>query len=139
MKAMWTSEGGVSQVLVHQNTGGNDIAQDASGAWWLAKPGTIHETEVDARRAWLRAQETVHENELGSIDTAIQQRHTEIERAQKWLATLTEEREKALAALAAVQSELAVIETGLAFERVKAAEANADRVSGVLARIDAEG
>lgn len=108
MKTMWTSEGGVSQVQVREHDG-QMLATHADGHEWQPFEGTIHETEVDARRAWLLSQETGFENELGSLDTTIQQRETEIKRANIWLKELCADRARVDGQLAEVRAQLAAL------------------------------
>jgi hypothetical protein len=50
LKTMWCSDGGVSQVEVRVENGITLVSGDGE-PWWAAEPGTLHETEAEARRA----------------------------------------------------------------------------------------
>lgn len=102
MKAMWCSDGGVSAVTVHQNADGADVAQGADGAWWMAKPGTIHATEVEARRAWLAAEASKADRRLVSIDNELEELNPELQRLKGEVNALIRDREQVIKGRAAV-------------------------------------
>ena len=104
----WTSDGGVSQVTVREENGVT-IASDG-GPWFAVMPGTLHETETDAKRAWLREQETRHENALDRAQGEIVELRTVERRIALLLQAAWRERDEFFDLLAAVRAQLAELE-----------------------------
>lgn len=60
MKTMWCSDGPVAEVLVKDVNGTLTVCDD-EGAWFVPARGTLHETEVEARRAKVEREATALE------------------------------------------------------------------------------
>jgi hypothetical protein len=108
-KTMWTSEGGVSQVTVREENGVTLVSGDGE-PWWAAEPGVIHETEVEARLAWLRSQEAGHENDLERENAEIHRLRDAHKHIQEQLQASYRARDKARDALSEVQAQLAQLD-----------------------------
>ena len=109
MRTMWTSEGGVSQVTVREENGVL-LACDDEGPWFDPQPGTLHETETDAKRAWLREREARHENELERENGEIHKLRDAHKRIQEQLQAAYRARHKVRDALSEVQAQLAELD-----------------------------
>ncbi len=101
----WTSEGEVQQVEVKDG-----MAHIAGVGAWQPAPGTLHETEVEAKRAWLRGKETRHENALDRAQGEIAELRTEERRIALLLQAAWRERDEAIDSLAAVRAQLAELD-----------------------------
>lgn len=110
MKTMWCSEGGVSMVAVREESGVLLACEATDECWWEATPGTLHETETEARRAWLRAQETAYENSLDRTQGEIAELRKEERRIALLLQAAWRERDGAIDSLAAVRAQLAELD-----------------------------
>ncbi len=106
---MWTSEGGVSMVTAREENGVL-LACDGEGPWWDAQPGTLHETEAAAMRAWLREREAraeeVWEREMREVEAL----RVEEARVARDLRAAFNCRDKARDALSEVRAQLAELD-----------------------------
>ena len=102
MKAMWCSDGGVSAVMVRRDTDGADVAQGSDGAWRAVRQGTIHASEMEARRAWLAAEVSKADRRLIHIDNELEELNPELQRLRGEVNALTREREQVIKGRAAV-------------------------------------
>jgi hypothetical protein len=109
MRTMWTSEGGVSMVTVREENGVL-LACDDEGPWFDPMPGTLHETEVEARRAWLRAQEARAEEAWERENGEIHKLRDAHKRIQEQLQAAYRARDKVRDALSEVQAQLAELD-----------------------------
>jgi hypothetical protein len=109
MKTMWTSEGGVSQVTVREENGVL-LACGDEGPWWDAQPGTLHETEAAAMRAWLVEEEAKFDNRIAKIDAEMVQVSDELTRLKKEADALIGDFEQAVKGRDAVRAQLAQLD-----------------------------
>ena len=108
-RTMWCSEGGVSRVEARQENGVLLVSGDGE-PWWAPEPGQVHETETDAKRAWLRDKETLHENELERENGEIHKLRDAHKRIQEQLQAAYRARHKVRDALSEVQAQLAELD-----------------------------
>lgn len=106
---MWTSEGGVSQVTVREENGVT-LACDGEGPWFDPQTGTLHETEVEAKRAWLRAQEARAEEAWEREMREVEALRAEETRVARDLRAAFNCRDTARDALASVRAQLAELD-----------------------------
>lgn len=109
MRTMWTSEGGVSMVTVREENGVM-LACDDEGPWWDAQPGTLHETETAAMRAWLAGEEAKFDNRIAKIDAEMAQVSDELTRLKKEADALIGDFEQAVKGRDAVRAQLAQLD-----------------------------
>jgi hypothetical protein len=109
MKTMWTSEGGVSQVTVREENGVL-LACDDEGPWFDPQPGTLHETEADAKRAWLAEEEAKVDNRIAKIDAEMARVSDELTRLKREADALIIDFEQAVKGRGAVRAQLAELD-----------------------------
>ena len=110
MKRMWCSDGGVSEVQVRDENGVTLACEAADECWWEAQPGTLHETEAAAMRAWLRAEEARAEEAWEREMREVEALRAEEARVARDLRAAFNSRDNARDALATVRAQLAELD-----------------------------
>ena len=110
MKTMWCSDGGVSAVQVRHENGVTLACEAADECWWEAQPGTLHETEAAAMRAWLAEEEAKFDNRIAKIDAEMTQVSDELTRLKEEADALIGDFEQAVKGRDAVRAQLAQLD-----------------------------